>query len=115
MITAKQRKTVYERDGGRCVHCGAWDALTIQHRASRGMGGSKAAERFSNWLTLCLVSNTRLEADAEFARLGRDRGWKVSRNGILTPAEVPVIDYQGRSWLLDDNGGRSLVSAQIGA
>ncbi|WP_188550043.1 hypothetical protein [Sediminivirga luteola] len=56
-----------------------------------------------------------MEADAEFARLGRDRGWKVSRNGILTPAEVPVIDYQGRSWLLDDNGGRSLVSAQIGA
>lgn len=35
----KFAQQVMERDGWRCVHCGATQNLTVMHKVHRGMGG----------------------------------------------------------------------------
>lgn len=104
-VSKATRQAVYERDGWRCAACGsAWD-LTIQHRVSKGMGGSKTLDRLPNLLTLCNLCNTRLEADADFAASGRERGWKVKRNRPgETPETSPVVYgwCPGQWYLLSD-------------
>lgn len=107
-VSEAARQLVYERDGWRCAACGhAWD-LTIQHRVSKGMGGSKRLDDPSNLLTLCQRCNVRLEADAEFARAGRAAGWKLYRNRSVDPALEPCWFPLERRWfLLHPDGTRS--------
>lgn len=105
MVTQLDRRLVYARDNYRCAHCGRNDTLTIQHRAGRGMGGSKKADRLANLVTLCWQANVTLESDAEFARLGRDKGWKISRWD--DPEEVPVFYApEGAFFMLNHRGTR---------
>lgn len=100
------RRLVFERDNMLCVSCGSSD-LTIQHRISKGMGGSKILDSPSNLLTLCLLCNERLESDAEFAALGKRFGWKLHRNRDVIPSnERCWYPADGRWWLLDDEGNR---------
>lgn len=108
-ITPRQRTAVYERDLWCCVACGSQYGLTIQHRVNRGMGGSKLFDGFAYWLTMCNDCNCRLEYDADFAELGRKRGWKLPRNRKVYPEREPVL-YHGdsRQWLLDGDGERRL-------
>lgn len=90
------------RDGRRCMHCGTTDGLTTQHRARKGLGGRRTAERPSNGVILCGALNGAVEADAAVAAWARDRGWKASAYADTT--KVPVLDgVTGEWWLLDDN------------
>lgn len=103
----KIRQSIFERDAFRCVACGS-TALTIQHRISRGMGGSKRLDDPSNLLTLCQRCNVRLETDAEFARAGRAAGWKLHRNRSVDPALEPCwFPLLGGWFLLHPDGTRS--------
>jgi hypothetical protein len=73
------------------------------------MGGknSKAALP-SNIITLCSEANGKLEADADFAELGRGYGWKLA--SFQDPAQEPVFEARtGLWWLLDDEGSRALA------
>lgn len=99
-------KKYLERDGGRCYHCGkAGDDLVPQHRAGRGMGGSKERHRPSNIITLCSIANGLLESDPAFAELGREYGWKLS--GYADPTASPVLEIGSWTWwILDDDGSR---------
>lgn len=108
MATSKRdRDRVFERDGGMCAACGTTYGLSLQHRANRGAGGSKKAECFSNYLTLCWEHNARLEGDALFAAKGRAYGWKCRRNVLMTPAEQPVWYVYERAWFhLEVDGTR---------
>lgn len=111
-VDKRTRERVFERDGFMCVDCGTPYALTVQHRAGRGMGGSKAAEVMSNYVTLCLHHNCLLEADAAYAERGRRFGWKVHRNRMVNPADVPVFHRPLRAWFyLEDDGSRLRVEA----
>lgn len=93
------------RDGRRCAHCGIEVNLTVQHRANRGMGGRRSAERMSNGIILCWAANTALESHAAAAAYARECGWKVSKHA--DPSEVPVWDAVDQCWwLLDDEGGK---------
>ena len=114
MMTYKQFSKLLERDGGRCYHCGATgDNLVPQHRLNRGMGGSKERERLSNIITLCSIVNGLLESDADVARLGREKGWKLSV--YEDPLKVPVYEtWSGKSWLLKDDGTRVLAPSLKG-
>jgi len=67
------------RDGGACIHCGETERLSPQHRAGRGMGGSKLLNRPSNLIVLCSDLNSRIESDAEVADYARQNGWKIDR------------------------------------
>lgn len=92
-----------ERDGRRCIAHGCVDGLSVQHRAVKGLGGRRTAERWSNGIILCADLNVALEADPGVAAWGRRLGYKVSTHA--DPSKVPVYDgVTGEWWLLDDNG-----------
>ena len=95
-----------DRDGC-CPHCGTDnDTLVPQHRANRGMGGSRSLDRPSNIILLCSEANHRLEVDFKFAQLGRELGWKLTRGQV--PEFTPVLLADGY-WLLDNNFNKTPV------
>lgn len=98
------------RDGGRtCWHCWEEEAVGVQHRCAKGMGGSRALERLSNGIVLCNAFNVAMEQDDSVAAYAVAYGYKVPR--WIDPATVPVYDaHTGFWWLLDDGGGRRRVA-----
>jgi hypothetical protein len=72
------RDKVLSRDEGSCWHCGELEAISIQHRQNRGMGGSKLQDRLDNLIVLCSVLNCAIESDAVQADYARDHGWKLN-------------------------------------
>ena len=90
----------------RDLHCacgcvGREDTFIPQHRANRGMGGSKALDRPSNVIVMCSDMNGRIESDAEMAAIARDYGWKLQR--WQAPDQTPFYDLATRKWYLIDN------------
>lgn len=65
------------------------------------MGGSKALDRPANIIVLCSVINGLLESDPEWAELGREYGWKLSRAQV--PEESPVFYITQGAWRILDN------------
>jgi hypothetical protein len=106
-MTPKTWAKFLRRDGGGCVHCGETERLSPQHRAGRGMGGSKLLDRVSNIIVLCSDLNSRIESDAEIADYARVNGWKISRQD--DPEFMPVwYATEGRWYYLDDFFGREV-------
>ena len=100
-------RRMLERDGYKCVACGTEYDLTPQHRANRGMGGSKRGHGLSNLVTMCRYHNERLESDPGFAELGRKLGWKLKRNSGPPASEIAVWYRMDFGWfLLADDGSR---------
>jgi len=104
---------MYERDNHMCLACGTSRDLTTQHRINRQAGGvhgdaAGVAERASARITLCLGCNRALEADARFARTGRQNGWKLEHHEDPTKVAVYVVAF--REWRqLDDDGSYRIV------
>ena len=106
-VPASTRRLVFQRDGDECVHCGTTVGLTIQHRAGRGMGGSKTLDGPENLIVMCALSNQRLESSAAFADLGRTMGWKIRRSE--DPTTIPVRYASGDFYYLNNRGTRILA------
>ena len=104
---------VAPRDGRACAHCGATEALSIQHRANKGMGGDKGAERWSNGIILCATYNSLLEQDAREAERARRMGWKCSKWDKT--AEVPFWHAPTQGWriILDDGTWRPATREEV--
>lgn len=99
-----------DRDGGRCLHCGATEGLVPQHRINRGAGGSKALEIPSNVVLFCSQYNVLIESDAEQAEIARGHGWKLSHWDQKRLKQIPVYDRAARDWFyLDDDYHRWMV------
>jgi hypothetical protein len=96
--TPATRAVTYERDGHRCVSCGAWVHLQYQHRAAVGMGGSKVRPLFVDGLTSCATCNPAYEHALQAKALRF--GWKVPQwvreRGRV--ADVPVYYLLERTW-----------------
>lgn len=108
-MTPREFQPYLDRDQ-HCLHCGATEGLVPQHRANRGMGGSRARNVPSNIIALCAVANGRLESDADFAKLGRESGWKLET--WQDPKTSPVFDSVSGEWFaLDDFFRRVNVTA----
>jgi hypothetical protein len=92
-----------------CPHCGRQDdTLVIQHRISRGMGGSKRRNQPSNLLVMCSEINGLLESSALWASTGRRFGWKLE--SWEDSEFAPVYDYVSKTWsMLDNNMGRAVL------
>lgn len=104
-IPDKVRALIYARDGGRCPHCGETEAIGLQHRISKGMGGSKLLDIPSNLLTFCNIGNVAMETDPLQADIARLNGWKLSR--WQDPLLVPVWYREvGHAFLLNNTYGR---------
>ena len=106
-VPASTRRLVFQRDGDECVHCGTAEGLTIQHRAGRGMGGSKTLDGPENLIVMCALSNQRLESSAAFADLGRTMGWNIRRSE--DPTTIPVRYASGDFYYLNNRGTRILA------
>ena len=97
---------VRARDGEDCIICGL-PGTDVHHRAGRGMGGSKAANRVGACLTVCRRHNNLMETDAAFMREAYRLGWKVKRHGVRPPEDVAVWYPLEEAWcLLGDDGAR---------
>lgn len=106
-MTPKQFARYLARDKG-CLHCGATEALAPNHRANRGMGGSRERDVPSNIVVICSTLNGLIESDDRWARVAKEYGWKL--NSWDDPLTEPVFDFQTRRWyLLNDDFLRIVV------
>jgi hypothetical protein len=99
--TNRYRETVFERDGEKCVVAGSrwgWQqpcggALTIQHRVSRGTGGSASNEFPENYLTMCAVHNALDTSSADFRDFCLRSGYSVARWYVSPDIGVQESDH----------------------
>lgn len=83
----KSRPEVFKRDGHICVADGLFEAvkwpcsggLTIQHRRTKGMGGSALGDSTEALVTMCQYHNLLQTADSEFAKTCIKNGWAIPR------------------------------------
>lgn len=109
-MTLKEFQKYLERDGG-CYHCGTTEALSPNHRANRGMGGSKKRDVPSNIVVLCSELNDQIERLVFYRDLALNFGWKL--NTWQDPKETPVYDMQKKQWfLLNDDFGRIVINSK---
>jgi len=100
-VTKAYLKRIWKRDNGQCWHCGTDDDTVVpHHRANRGHGGSKVADRPSNVVLMCSMHNGLMESDVNVFREAKEFGWKISRHSI--PWNEPVMNWEGRWFLLGD-------------
>lgn len=103
---ARLRAAVYQRDVG-CVICGRRDRRSLQHRRTRGMGGSRLADTPQNLIVVCGMTNTRFESDLQQMALAN--GWKLPQ-WSSPPEETPVWYAAELSWMLLDAEGLSCIT-----
>lgn len=108
-ISAMLRKKILKRDNNQCWHCAEIEAISLQHRRNRQMGGSKTLDRADNLIVLCSAMNALIESDANAAAEARDFGWKLASWDSF---EMPVFNRNERKWYqLDINGNMTEVPA----
>jgi hypothetical protein len=129
------RSQIIVRDRGYCQRCGlilfqfdtARDRVllenvvsdySLQHRIPRGMGGTKGARALMlgnpvNGVLLCGSGTTGCHGHIESHREeARDNGYSLSLNAPLAMLlSTPVTGFDGRQWLLTEDGSRELVAA----
>ena len=109
------REIVYERDGYRCARCGRHAGngpMSIQHRRARGMGGSKAPNTNSpsNLILLCGDGVRGCHGHIEQNRdEARHTGFNVPQF-VANPESIPVTYWDGRTYKLNDEGGRECLT-----
>jgi len=109
-LTPKQFQKYLDRDGG-CVHCGETEAVAPNHRANRGMGGSKKRDVPSNIVVLCSYLNGMIESNSSQAHHARMAGWKLFSHEDAT--STPLWDAQTSEWvLLADDFSRAPVEGR---
>ncbi|UXE05210.1 HNH endonuclease [Arthrobacter phage Jamun] len=104
------RRQVIARDLSKCQWCGrhvrtesGW--YSLQHRRARGMGGSRRREtdQAANLVLVCGTGTTECHGwiEAQPAQ-AIARGFRIAAGA--TPSRVPLMDWTGREWLLQDDG-----------
>ncbi|WNM65701.1 HNH endonuclease [Arthrobacter phage Vulpecula] len=104
------RRQVIARDLSKCQWCGrhvrtesGW--YSLQHRRARGMGGSRdaATNQAGNLVLVCGTGTTECHGwiEAQPAQ-AIARGFRIAAGA--TPSRVPLVDWTGREWLLQDDG-----------
>jgi len=103
------RQVVYDRDGGVCVGQGfslpCSGGLTVQHRVSRGMGGSAQYDSEPAWLiSLCWAHNVAETSNASLREAYVARGWGVPRWVVNSwdISDVPVRYFDGWKFLVNN-------------
>ena len=93
--TLSIRLDTYDRDGERCVSCGARTGLEYQHRRAEGMGGREEAPAICDGLTSCWKRNPLYERNLQPVALAK--GWKT-RSWVTDRTRVPVYYAVELAW-----------------
>jgi hypothetical protein len=113
--TPKTRQMVIKRDQSTCQWCGChvdtssgW--YSLQHRRSRGMGGTKQAwvNGPANLVLMCGTGTTRCHGHVEahpIEAAGRGFRLGIGEHPDLTPIE----DWSGFRWRLEVDGSRTAL------
>ena len=108
-VSKPMRERIIKRDNHQCWHCQEVEAISLQHRRNRQMGGSKLLDRADNLMVLCSAMNGLIESNSAAANQARDFGWKLSSWEDFTR---PVFNANELKWYqLDINGGKQEVDA----
>ena len=115
MIPKRMIRDVIERDNGFCLLAGPFcvgEATVADHRANRGMGGSKVLNSPENLIAACSPCNGWKET-AHSIELGFliERGLRVLRAATVAETlrrcrETPIEDLTGEQWWLTADGRR---------
>lgn len=115
------RQTVYERDNHECVVRGSlWamlhpcgGSLTIQHRVTRGMGGSAQYDDAPFLLAMCSIHNGLEPASAEFRAFCERQGYSIPRWAAeQTPISRIPVKYED-SWYLLSTAGKHRIPEPV--
>lgn len=108
-VTKAVRDKILKRDNHQCWHCAEVEAVSLQHRRNRQMGGSKLLDRTDNLIVLCSAMNGLIESDSAAANEARDYGWKLSSWDSFS---MPVFNKNEMKWYqLDAIGNKTEVPA----
>lgn len=118
--TRTVRARVIWRDKSMCQWCGhhvdvSTGDYSLQHRRARGMGGSRLPDTnlTSNLVLVCGSATTGCHGHIESHRVEAiGRGFNVPQGTLRrpsVPADVPLRDWRGEWWRLDDDGNREPV------
>jgi hypothetical protein len=93
------------RDGDVC----AWSGIETQtlvphHRANRGAGGFKGADRLSNLVLVDSIANGRFESDLQ--QKAKLLGFKISR--YADPESIPLF-HKVHGWVLLKDDGSMVI------
>lgn len=115
------RQTVYARDNNECVVRGSlWamlhpcgGSLTIQHRVTRGMGGSAQYDDAPFLLAMCSIHNGLEPASAEFRAFCERQGYSIPRWAAeQTPISRIPVKYED-SWYLLSTAGKHRIPEPV--
>lgn len=109
MLDKKLLAALRERDGDVCAWTGLeTDRLVPHHRANRGAGGFKGADRLSNLILVDSVVNGRFENDLQ--RRAQLLGFKISR---YSDPEAISLFHKVHGWvLLKDDGSMEILNVE---
>lgn len=100
-VSKKLLAALRDRDGDVCAWSGvSTDTLVPHHRANRGAGGFKGADRLSNLVLVDSIANGRFESDLQ--ERAKILGFKISR--YADPESIPMFHKVWGWVLLKDDG-----------
>jgi len=93
------------RDGDVCAWSGIeTETLVPHHRANRGAGGFKGANRLSNLVLVDSIANGRFESDLQ--QRAKLLGFKISR--YADPESIPLF-HKVHGWVLLKDDGSMVI------
>ena len=106
MLDKKLLDALRARDGDVCAWSGIeTETLVPHHRANRGAGGFKGADRLSNLVLVDSIANGRFESDLQ--QKAKLLGFKISR--YADPESIPLF-HKVHGWvLLKDDGSMVML------
>jgi 5-methylcytosine-specific restriction endonuclease McrA len=115
------KRAVIRRDGGFCLlalHRCQGEATTTDHRANRGMGGSRLLNDPVNLIAACGICNGD-KADATSLELEERGLWvrpaATHEKTLVRARETPVEALDGTRWFLLSATERITVAEAMGA
>lgn len=103
-MTTKTVEKLEERSHGMCEGGCGRPATEIHHRRFLSRGGR---HNLANLLAVDGTGNHDTGQCHGIAHKGEaPDGWAISRHEPKNESEIPYVDLAGRTWWLDDEGGR---------
>lgn len=100
---------VRERSGGMCERCLVRPATEIHHRRYLSRGGK---HNLANLIHLCGRGNIDGCHGEAHTGIGAEVGTAISMHNPRPESAIALTDLLGRTWWLDDLGGKELDNGQ---